>query len=115
MSKKPGRRTPASSTRVDFSPPPPPGEGAECRAQYILSLLDELEKQGTMEARRLRQSIITVVNDYRAKAESMDKAKAIEEFKLELVGLEIGAAEILTQTTRKLRDRVSQAVRRLGT
>ncbi|MBI5508350.1 MAG: hypothetical protein HY903_06325 [Deltaproteobacteria bacterium] len=122
MATKKGGRAPAAKKKpvpvAKKAPPPitiadpPLTDDPKAQADYFMQMLDTFAQQGTPEAMRLRTGLIEAVEAF---GKTEDKAKAAIELRARVAGLELGVAELLVRTTRKLRDRLVEESRKLGT
>lgn len=76
-----------------------------------MDLLGVLRADGSLEARRLRAALIETVEAYRT---TPDKAQAQAELVPRLLGIEAGAADLLSGTVQSLRDRLYKESKRIG-
>lgn len=111
MAKK---RTTDTASREAVPPDvsnPPTDSDPKVQAEYFLELMDAFGKLGTSEAKRIRQTLIDIINDY---GDAEDKLAAGEQLKARFAGLELGIADLLKRHVAKMRDRAVDASRTLG-
>jgi len=89
----------------------PTDSNPKVQAEYFLELMDAFGKIGTPEAKRVRQTLIDIIDDY---GDAEDKEAAGEQLKARLAGLEIGVADLIKKHVAKMRERAVAASRQLG-
>lgn len=133
MANKPKKRPPRRATRLRGAmpaaqqtrqPPPgmaelgladaPPESDPEARAEYFKSMLEALGKHNSAEAAKIRSVLIGVISDYAQEREdNLEEAKRNLVFRLAAV--EVSLMEMLLRITTKMRDRIVEQVRKVGT
>lgn len=91
---------------------PPSPEDPQQQAEYFIQLIDAFAQQGTPEAQKIRSGLVELVTRYR---DAEDKTAALGEAKQRLAALEVGTAELLLSSTRKIYEKFKQQSRQMGT
>lgn len=92
-----------------------PGEDdVKGRAQYLVDLIGALANHKAVEVKRIRAALITIIAEF-DKLREHDRAQAERDLKVRLASLEIGLMDMLIQTTSKMRDKIGEQARILGT
>ena len=98
----------------------PPESDPKGRADYFLQMLDAFAQQGTQEAKRVRSGLIQAIGEYREATEDkelgeVEKTEAQTRLKAKLYGMEAGVMELLIRSVSRMRDRILEQARTLGT
>ncbi len=87
----------------------------EEEAALVVEMLDALEHSDTRHAKRLRSSLVAVIDDFRARRERGDDLEAVKaRAARRLVVLETRAAELIAKSVWKVHDRAVAESLRLG-
>ncbi|OGQ88647.1 MAG: hypothetical protein A2289_24470 [Deltaproteobacteria bacterium RIFOXYA12_FULL_58_15] len=93
-------------------PLPPDSNDPRAMALHYLELIDALAQDGRQESKRLRDVLLLTVAEYN---DNKDKETAGNILRARLAGIEEAMALLIIGTTTKLRDKLMQESRRLGT
>jgi len=91
---------------------PPETTDPKAQVQYFMEMLDAFAQQGTPEATRIRTELITAVTEFEA---NPNKDEAMVLIRARTAGIELGLAELMLRSVRKMRDRLVQDSRKMGT
>ncbi len=93
-----------------------PLQDPQAQAEYLLELLGRLAEVGDPRADNLRLSLLYVINGFlEHRLAGGDKREAVVKAARQLGELEVSVADLLIGSIGKLRDKMSQESRKLGT
>ncbi|MCK5688381.1 hypothetical protein KAI87_03875, partial [Myxococcota bacterium] len=81
-------------------------------ATFFMEMLDTFAQQGTPEFKRVRVALIETITGFR---DAVDKEEAKLVLQARLIGIEMGVAELMLRSVRKIRDKMVKESRKLGT
>ncbi len=105
----------AATAPVEEPKPYPADADPETQAKYFLQLLDTLAQTSDPTAADIRYNLVAMIAEYRDTKQAGDVEKARVILAARVAALEVALFETLLKYARKIRDRVIDQSRRLGT